>query len=408
MALLSTYPVIHSDKERKANGMDAGIKGLDLDFSHKIYPILEAFTESMILKRLSPGTRKIYLQGFKRFLSHHTDSDINTLRYRELLRYVKAQAVIMHPTKLKQTISALKFYYERTLGRDKMSFALAKDKKASLFTLYLPFNDLKELINGIDSPGDKLLLFLVYHANFRLSDICRLPKEAKGIFEHLFHMPGNDERAIQYFQGLVAECNKQYNQNTYLFENNGHAHNTSTLKGKLFRILGHYRMEAIYRKQYQQILKHSEFSIRTRAMYLNAFMKFLKHFNYKHPAFITNEDIRAYRALHRKKSIAHQNIMVSSFKFFFDKVHKRPVSRQVLVRPRKDLQVSAYCSQSAHSAMPSTASIQGIRNHQSIIRIKTKGFSPHLKRDDLLKMASPLKRRVALSSFTANRNHSPP
>ncbi|WP_162198196.1 tyrosine-type recombinase/integrase [Geofilum rubicundum] len=350
---MSTYPVIHPNKERVAIGIGAGIKDHDLDFSHQ-RPIFEAFTESMILKRLSPVTRKIYLQGFKRFLSHHTGSDINKLCYGELLIFVKEQALLMHPTKLKQTISAIKFYYERTRGGDKMFFPLAKDKRASLFTLYLPFYDLKELLNGIDSPGDKLLLFLVYHANFKLRDICRLPKEVDGIFEHQFRLPGNDERAKQYFQELVSECNNQYRLNTYLIENKGQAHSLSTLKRKVFRVLSHYRLADIYRKQYQQILKRTDYSVRTRAMYLNAFMKFLKHFNYKHPVFITDGDIRTYIALHRKNSSAHLNTMISSFKFFFDKVHKLPVSPQILVRPRNDLHVSEYFSESEMAAMLGT------------------------------------------------------
>jgi integrase len=352
MALLSTYPVIHPNKKLKAFGSGVGIEDPYLNHSHR--HILEAFTESMILKRLSPGTRIIYLQGFKRFLSYHSDSDINKLCYGELLIFVKEQALIMHPTKLKQTISAIKYYYERTRGRDKMFFPLAKDKRTSLFTLYLPFYDLKELLNGIDSPGDKLLLFLVYHANLKLRDICRLPKEVYGIFEHQFRLPGNDEQAKQYFQELVSECNKQYRLNTYLIENKGQAHSLSTLKRKVFRILSHYRLADIYRKQYEQILKRTDFSVRTRAMYLNAFMKLLKHFNYKHPVFINDGDIRAYIALHRKNSSAHLNTMISSFKFFFDKVHKLPVSPQILVRPRNDLHVSDYFSESEIAAMLGT------------------------------------------------------
>ncbi|WP_162198179.1 phage integrase N-terminal SAM-like domain-containing protein [Geofilum rubicundum] len=339
---------------RRTLEIDLAIKGSDLYHTEYHQALLKAFTKSMGMKGLSRATQNIYLKAFKGFLSHHFDSDINTLRYRELLRYVKAQGMIMHPTRLKQTVSAIKFYYERTLGREKMFFALAKNKEASLFTLYLPFYDLEKRVHGIDSPGDKLLLFLVYHANFKLSDICRLRKEAKDMFEHHFRMPGNDERAIQYFRRLVTECNKQYRQTTYLFENNGHAYNTSTLKSKLFRILGRYRMEDIYRIQYQQILKGTDFPLRTRAMYLSAFMKFLKHFNYKHPVFVTDGDIRAYIALHRKKSSAHQNTMISSFKFFFHKVHKLPVSPQTLVRPRNDRHVSDYFSESEIAAMLGT------------------------------------------------------
>jgi hypothetical protein len=108
------------------------------------------------------------------------------------------------------------------------------------------------------------------------------------------------ERTKQYFQVLVAECHRQ-------------AHPISTLRNKLFQELGHYRLEDIYRKQYQQILKHSDSRVRTRAMYLNAFMKIRKHFNYKHPAFISDKDIRGKSTLHRMKSAAHHNIPLSGY-----------------------------------------------------------------------------------------------
>lgn len=318
------------------------------------HPILKAYSESLILKRMSPRTCEIYLENFKRFLSHHLDSDINALTYRDLLHYLKAQATKWHPTTLKQTIAAIKFYYERTLGRDKMFFALKEHKKVELSILHLPFYDLKELVDGIDSPGDRLLLFLVYHANIKLSEICTLPKDAADIFEKQFRMPGNNGLAINYFQTLVNHCHEQYHLNTYLVENNGEAHTVSSLKGKIYRILAHYRMEDIYRKQYEQVLKQTDFSLKTRAMYLGAFMQFLKYFNFKHPAFISDEDIRDYMILHREKSAAHQDNMVSSFKFFFEKIHNHTLSHKHVVRPRKGFHLPDYFNQSEIAAMLGT------------------------------------------------------
>lgn len=325
-----------------------------IELPQSLQPFLKAYSESLTLKRMSPRTCDIYTECFKRFLSHHLSADINALSYHELLYYLKAQAAKMHPTALKQTIAAIKFYYERTLGRDKMFFALAERKKVALSILHLPFIDMKVLINGIESPGDKLLLFLVYHANINLSQICTLPKEAYNIFEHQFCMPGRNVAAIEYFQALVTECHKQYHLNTYLIENNGQAHTLTTLKGKIYRVLAHYRMEEIYRKQYEQVLKHTDFSLKTQAMYLGAFMKFLKYFNYKHPAFISDEDIRDYMILHREKSAAHQDNMVSSFKFFFEKIHNHTLSQKHVVRPRRGFHLPDYFNQSEIAAMLGT------------------------------------------------------
>lgn len=384
MALINAYPDVQLPEKSLALRDDVGIKGLHSEIPQKFHPHLQAYIESMILRRLLPGTRDIYLKCFKKFLAHHLQADINALSHRMLLNYFKAQSVKRTPAGLKQSMSAIKFYYEHTLGRHKMCFALAKDKKPSLFTLFLPFYDLRDLIHPIDSPGDKLLLFLVYHANIPLSKICKLPKDAYDIFQNQLCMSGNDEPAIQYFQGLVSECKEQYRQNTYLIENKGRAHSLSTLKRKIFRILAHYSMEDIYRKQYQQILHRAGFNVRTRAMYLNAFMKFLHHFNYKHPAFISDEEIRAYKLLLRKKSAWQQKNFVSSLKFFFEKVHKRPLSHQHAIR--------------LASNMPKGDKAQ--RFAQEPLRYKHYKNYKHHKHTHI--------EIDTLCAFTAYRNHSPP
>jgi site-specific recombinase XerD len=340
-------------------------------------PILKAYSETLILKRMSPRTCDIYLESFKRFLSHHLNSDINALSYRDLLDYLKVQAAQLHPTALKQTIASIKFYYERTLGRDKMFFALAENRKVTLSILHLAFDELKKLINGIDSPGDKLLLFLVYHANIKLSEICKLPKDAHDIFENQFHMLGTDVDAVDYFKALVEECHKQYHLSSHLIENQNKPHSTITLKGKLYRILAHYRMEEIYRKQYQQILKRTDFSLRTRAMYLGAFMKFLQYFNYKHPAFISDEDIRDYMILHREKSAAHQDNMVSRFKFFFEKIHNHTLSPKHVVRPRKGFHLPDYFNQSEIAAMLGTTDNS---KHKLLIAL---GYTAGMRRQEI-------------------------
>jgi hypothetical protein len=233
MALINTYPVVQHAKKPMAFWRADGIKGLYSEVPQKFHSILQAYTASMILRRLLPGTRDIYLKSFKKFLTHRPQSDINALNHRMLLNYFKAQSVKISPAALKQNMAAIKSYYEHTLGRQKMNFALARGKRVSLFTLYLPFYDLK---SSLIPPNDKLLLFLVYYVNLRLSKICKLPKNSHDIFQHQLRLFRYDKQAIQYFQGLVSECNEQYHQNSYLIENNDKAHSLSTLKRKTFRI----------------------------------------------------------------------------------------------------------------------------------------------------------------------------
>jgi site-specific recombinase XerD len=307
--------------------------------------ILNAYNETLILKRLSPKTQVIYRGFFTQFLAAHSLHEIEKMGYKELHSYIKIQSETLGETSLRQTIASIKFYYERTLGRDKMFFYISDKKPVEKCTLFLPLHEMIEICSGIDSPGDRLLLFLVYHANIRLSDICKLPSNSEYLFPTTHRIAGDDPKAIEFYKSLVHECHEKYHQSEFLIEDNGKPHSGQTLRGKLFSILGHYRIEHIYRKQYELILKNSQYSPKTQQMYLGTFMKFLKYFHFKHPAFIKDEDIKDYMMLHREKSASHQDNLVNAFKFFFERVHSQSLSEKFVMRPRKGFNLPDYFSQ---------------------------------------------------------------
>jgi site-specific recombinase XerD len=243
--------------------------------------------------------------------------------------------------------------------------------------LFLPFSELKTLNNGINSPSDRLILFLVFHANLKMGEICSLPKDAASLFETKYRLPGSDKEALQYLRHLIDECLSACNTKSHLLEFKGKPYTIETLKGKLYRILQHYRLEDIYRKQYELILSSTNYSIKTQKMYLGAFMKFLAHFNYKHPSFITDEEIREYMILHREKSTSHQDNLVNSFKFFFERVHNQTLSEKYVMRPRRGFHLPDYFNKEEIMAMlNSTENLK----HKLVIAI---GYTAGLRRQKI-------------------------
>src|SRR5690554_262617 len=277
--------------------------------------LLKNYRQSIRLKRLSPRTEEIYATWFKQFLAHHIDKDIDSLSFHDLYTYIKTQDAVLTETSLRQLIAAIKFYYERILLRDKMYFSLSSRWKIDKRTLFIPFYELSEINKSIKSSADKMLLFLIYHANLNLADIIQIPLKADDLFESKERLPGNDPNAIAYYKKLVDEIKQQHHPKVYLLENKDVAYTLPTIKERLYSILSHYKLEAIYRNQYELILKNSHYSSKTRQIYLGTFMRFLKYFNFKHPVYITDEQIREYLVLHREKSASHQDSLVSAFKF---------------------------------------------------------------------------------------------
>ncbi|MFW5663927.1 MAG: tyrosine-type recombinase/integrase [bacterium] len=339
--------------------------------------IWKRYDDTFTLKRMSRNTREIYMGFFRKFLLDNEGKDVENLKYHEIYDYIKGQSEQLNHVALGQTIAAIKFFYERTLGREKMYFNLSDRREVKKTVLWMPFHELKTVLAGIDSPGDKLLLFLVYHANMGLRELCAQEADATDLFQTRYQLPGKNREAEKYFRELVEKSATVYRQREFLLENKGKQHTVESLKVKLYRVMGYYRLEEIYRRQYKLILSETSYSRDTQKNYLGNFMRFLSYFNYKHPVFISDEDIRDYLILHREKSAAHQNSMINAFKFFFEKVHNQSLSRKHVMRPRKSHFLPDYFSQQEVSAMLETTDNL---KHQLVIAI---AYSAGLRRQEV-------------------------
>lgn len=327
--------------------------------------ILEIYSNTMRLRRLSPRTRNLYFGFFKDFVRHNGSNSIDDLSYKEIYSYVKKRAGELEFTQMKQMMASIKFYYERILGWDKMYFRLQEKVPFSKAVLYLPFHEAKKILSTVHSPSDKLLLFLVYHANIPPKQLCKVKLESAEDFIQQ-KLPSHTPDVLKFLKKAYKAHRQEVNNSAYLFEDKGKPHTPTSIRHKVYRILCYYELEDIYRKQYRQILETTNYSEKTKAMYLGAFMKFLQYAGYKHPEFIQNDYIREYLVLHREKSSSHQDNIINAFNFFFEKVHNKVVSDNYLVRPRKGFYLPDYFSQEEFVRM---YSYQENKKHKLLLSI---------------------------------------
>jgi site-specific recombinase XerD len=297
--------------------------------------LLETYSNTIILKRLSPNTRNIYVRFFIQFLQDNKDVDIENMPYQAIYNYIKKQNKLLEQTQLNQTIAAIKFFYERVMDRDKMFFYLTEKINIQTGTVFIPFNEILKICNKITSPIDKMLIFLYFHAGLDYSEISSIPSDHRDLFTNKYKIPGANKLAIAYYHDLCDGIEQKYKPYHFLIENNTRAYNDKELRQKMYRIINRYRLGEIYRAQYKYILDSTSYGLKTKQMYLGAFMKFLEYYNFRHPSQIKNEEIRDYLVLHRDKSASHQDNIINAFKFFFGQVYKNEISDKYIVRPRK-------------------------------------------------------------------------
>ncbi|MCK5775252.1 MAG: phage integrase N-terminal SAM-like domain-containing protein, partial [Bacteroidales bacterium] len=181
-------------------------KTIELSFAAK--SLLETYSNTIILKRLSPHTRDIYVRFFILFLQDHKDADIENLSYNKIYEYIKKKNETLEHTQLKQTIAAIKFFYERVMDRDKMFFYLQEKVNIQTGAVFIPFYDIRKLCDKISSPTDKMLIFLYFHVNLKYSEILEVSTDSRDLFTNSYRMPGANEQAIAYYQSIWDDIQK--------------------------------------------------------------------------------------------------------------------------------------------------------------------------------------------------------
>ena len=137
---------------------------------------LEKFIQQLYLKAYSPSTIKTYRNEFMQLLQLIKNKPVHTLTPADLKRYM---VHIMQVEKLSENtahsrLNALKFYFEKVLGREKFFWEIPRPKKPSLLPKLLNETELKNLFNALTNKKHKAMLFTAYSAGLRVSEIVNL------------------------------------------------------------------------------------------------------------------------------------------------------------------------------------------------------------------------------------------
>ena len=311
--------------DNKKNELKSGV-------NNKNKALLKVYTDTMVLKRLSSSTQKVYSEFFKEFSDYYYETNIDKLDYQRIFKYIKKKAENLGYTRRKQMIAAIKFYFEQVLKREKMYFNLGKQIKPVLTIVHIPFYRIIRIFHNIKPPNDRLLLFLSYYLNLTPQEVSTLKTtEYKNLYNH--HIVNNPV-CREYYNTLVSEQIKLIRGTEYLYEDGNLPLNATRIRNKVYNLLKHYKLEEIYIYQLKIVLESTDFSDSTKRNYLCAFISFLKSFEFSHPTLIDNKKIKEFLLLCSQKSEAYQNNMINSIRVFYKIAYNREISGQYLVRPR--------------------------------------------------------------------------
>jgi len=298
---------------------------------------VRVFLQALEMKNYSANTVECYYPYFKDFVQSFQTTNIQELKYYELKKYIENSIIEKNYSETQQLhlISAIKFYYEKVLGSDKLYFTLSK--KYELTSQSLNSEAIIPIINLLQNNKEKLIIILKYAYN--LTDIELSNFTLQNIKDLINKEAENQNELYHLFKKTVIDYYNLHKPENYVFENSANKLSYSEIENTIIDIIEKNKLTQIIELIYTNYLTQANLEYKTIKAYKNQFYSFLKYFNFKHPKNISNNEIKSYIFACRDKfelSTSYINNAINSIKFYYTNIEKRKIEFGILIRPKKE------------------------------------------------------------------------
>jgi integrase/recombinase XerD len=193
--------------------------------------LMEEFVKTLKIRNYSPKTVKTYTSQFRLFMQYYNGSNINDLSGKEIREYLlylleKKKASFSHEN---QAINAIKFYYEKILGKEPETYYIQRPKSEKKLPVVLSEEEVTEILKNICNLKHRCILYTIYSGGLRLSEVLNLkPKDidSKRRMIVIRHGKGAKDRVTLLSERLIPmlrEYYRKYKPKVWLFEGKDHA-----------------------------------------------------------------------------------------------------------------------------------------------------------------------------------------
>ena len=202
----------------------------------------EAYLELLERKRYSGNTVKIYTSYFRQFQLHFGDRDIRTISRNEINRYIldliKSKGI--STSQQNQRINAIKFYYEKVLGRKKKYYQINRPLKEKKLPTVLTKAEISLILAACNNLKHKCILMTLYSGGLRRSELINLKIsdiDSQRMLIRITNSKGNKDRYTLLSRTLLGQLRvyyKAYRPKHWLFEGPGNKQYSATSIVKIF------------------------------------------------------------------------------------------------------------------------------------------------------------------------------
>lgn len=200
--------------------------------------VLKEYRALLIQKRYSDNTQRVYCNYFNDFYLFFKNRDLSTISIEQINIYILEliQSKNISSSQQNQRINAIKFYYEKILGREKQYYKLHRPRKEHHLPKVLSKNEIKRIFISTTNIKHKSILMLLYSAGLRRSELLNLTIfniDSERMIIHILGAKGRKDRISLLSTDLLKllrEYYKIYKPVKYLFEGrNGSPYSPSSV-----------------------------------------------------------------------------------------------------------------------------------------------------------------------------------
>jgi site-specific recombinase XerD len=206
-------------------------------------PALQRFIDTIRLKGYSPNTENTYRNEFAQLLLLLGDVHVDTLtpeRLRSYMLYCTTELKLSE-SHLHSRLNAIKFYFEKVLGREKFFADIPRPKKHSTLPKHISPRDVKKLFEATTNLKHNTMLKMCYGMGLRVSEIIGLKVthvDSGNMQVHIVRGKGKKDRYVNLPESILAQLReyfKEYRPKEYLFEGQYGGQYTTRSAQKVFK-----------------------------------------------------------------------------------------------------------------------------------------------------------------------------
>jgi len=186
----------------------------------------KGYLEKLHRLRYSESTIRTYTKYFKDFLIAFKDDKILEIEVDEINTYIShlINEKNISSSQQNQRINAIKFYYEKVLGREKIYCNIDRPRKETKLPVVLSKSEVKSIILNCNNIKHKCILSLIYSAGLRRSELISLKMtdiiSERGLI-FIRGAKGKKDRYSLLSPGIINRLRiyyKEYKPEVWLFE----------------------------------------------------------------------------------------------------------------------------------------------------------------------------------------------